>query len=317
MYIYTRKINLVLCGVLAAALVLFGCVRRDAAVFPAPAASSSAQKNIPEQTATEPSRGILPPPAQAAPPEKQLGYIEQAAQDVIAKFAAPEMSEYERAKAAFDYIIATTTLDKPLGLDIWRVRGDYDAPPPFVENRALSVLLYNVGMCEDYAAVLTMLLRGLGLEARYVPGLTYAADGSGFVDHAWTVAKIDGVWYHLDCQLEQNITRRGTIRYKYFMLGDATLSGSHRWGQNLIKSGLLTAAQNEELAADFIYEACPQDFPTPPPTQFTSAAKPDLAAIAAAVDAEMKAHGALPPLELNTVPPVFGLAGYPVSNGNQ
>jgi transglutaminase-like putative cysteine protease len=182
-----------------------------------------------------------------------------------------------------------------------------------VENRAVSVLAFNVGMCEDYAAAFTLLLRGMGLEAEYVPGLTYAADGTGFVDHSWAVCKIDGVWYHLDCQLEQNITRRGRINYRYFMRGDATLAGSHRWGQNLIDSRLLTDAQNKEIAESFIAPACPQDYPTPPPHEFTPPPKPDLPALKAKVEAEIKAAN-LPPLELNITPPVFGAAGYPISS---
>jgi hypothetical protein len=232
-------------------------------------------------------------------------------QETIAKFLTPEMGEFEKAKAAFDYIIETATLDDPIGPDIWRVRGQDGPAPDFVANRSLSVLAFNVGMCEDYAAALTMLLRGMGLEAEYVPGLTYAADGSGFVDHAWTVSKIDGQWYHLDCQLEQNVTRRGRINYRYFMRGDSTLSGSHRWGQNLIDSRLLNSAQNEEIAEGFLAPACPQDWPTPPPHEFKPRPKPDLPALRARAEAEIGA-ASLAPLELNLTPPVFGDAGYPV-----
>jgi transglutaminase-like putative cysteine protease len=70
-------------------------------------------------------------------------------------------------------MIANTSLADPVGLELWRVRGEAAEPqPPYVENRALSALLYGVGMCEDYAAAFTMLLRAMGLEAHYVPGLT-------------------------------------------------------------------------------------------------------------------------------------------------
>lgn len=77
-------------------------------------------------------------------------------------------------------------------------------------------------MCEDYAAALTLLLREMGLEAAYVPGLTYSAEGN-LVDHAWTLVKVDGVWYHLDSQLEDAISRRGSVGYRYF------LRGTGRW----------------------------------------------------------------------------------------
>ena len=106
------------------------------------------------------------------------------------------MGEYERAKAAFDYLIQYTVMDDPIGLDLWRIYGGGEEPISFVEQRALSVLRFGVGSCEDYAAALTILLREMGLEAEYVPGLTYSLEGN-LVDHAWTKAKIDGVWYHL------------------------------------------------------------------------------------------------------------------------
>ena len=305
----------------AALLILSGCTGRSSQNSGAPVSSSSESESAissssapgsqPEATSSSSSASEV-----EAPPEPDPGpsYIDQAVQDTIAKFIQPELSEYEKAKAAFDYMIGATTLVEPVGLELWRIRGNYDTPPSFVENRSLSVLLYGIGMCEDYAAALTMLLRGLGLEAEYVPGLTYAADGHGLVDHAWTLAKIDGVWYHLDCQLEDNVTRRDTIRYKYFMRGDATMIGSHRWGQNLIDSGLLTAGQNVELTEDFLVPACPKDYPTPPPYTFTPVPQPDRNALEAAVESEFRAyertHGLLEPLDLNIIPPVFGLKGY-------
>ena len=101
-----------------------------------------------------------------------------------------------------------------------------------MEQRALSPLRFGVGMCEDYVAALTLLLRDMGLRAEYVPGLIYSVEGH-LVDHAWTIVQIDGVWYHLDSQLEDNISCRGSVRYRYLLNSDTTRAASHRWGQNL------------------------------------------------------------------------------------
>lgn len=240
-------------------------------------------------------------------------YVRQLARERIAEFSTPDMGEYEKAKAAFDYMIEHTVMEQPIGLDLWRVHGGGEEAIPFVEQRALSPLRFGVGMCEDYAAALTILLQEMGLEAAYVPGLTYSLEGN-LVDHAWTAAKIDGVWYHLDCQLEDNISRRGTIRYRYFMKGDATFAGSHRWGQNLIDSGLLTTEQNDEIEESYLVEPCPQDHATPEPYTFEDAFAPDFAALRQEATAEIAAyeteHGPLPPMQLDTIPPVFGLEGY-------
>ena len=240
-------------------------------------------------------------------------YLNGLVSRVVDGISTSEMSEYERAKAAFDYMIEHTVLDEPIGLDLWRVHGGGSGPIPFVEQRALSPLRFGVGMCEDYAAALTLLLRGMGLEARYVPGLTYSLEGH-LVDHAWTMVHIDGAWYHLDSQLEDNISRHGAVRYRYFLKGDGQMAGSHLWGQRLIDSGLLTTEQNAEIAEHYLFPDCPQDYPTPERHMFTEAALPDLEMLRAQAQAEVTAYedeyGMLPPMELNTAPPVFGLEGF-------
>ena len=87
------------------------------------------------------------------------------------------------------------------------------------------------------------------------------------------------VWYRLDSQLEDNISCHGSIRYRYFLKGDAAMAVSHRWGQNLIDSGLLTAEQNAEIAADWLTPAGPQDYPSPQRKPLTESAAPDFEAL--------------------------------------
>lgn len=233
--------------------------------------------------------------------------------DIVEEISTPEMSEYERAKAAFDYMIRNTYLDEPIGLNLWRIHGGGEQPIPYLEQRALSPLRYGVGMCEDYAAALTLLLRGMGLQAEYVPGLTYSAEGH-LVDHAWTMVQIDGVWYHLDSQLEDNISRRGSVRYRYFLKSDTSMSASHRWGQNLIDSGLLTPEQNAQIAQNYLLPVCPQDYPTPERLELGETPVPDVEALRREAEDEIIAwereNGPLPQMELDTIPPVFGVAGY-------
>lgn len=295
-----------------AGTLLASCAGPRAPDAPASAASRAASERPSVSSAAERAEPEASESAPEKAPAQEASYIDRVVRDTVAKFAAPGMSEYEKTKAAFDYLIENTSLEDPVGLDLWRIRGDGGGQPSFVENRSLSVLLYGVGMCEDYAAALTMLLRGMGLEAEYVPGLTYSAKGA-LVDHAWTMVKIDGVWYHLDSQLEDNISRHGAIRYRYFLLGDATMAGSHRWGQNLIASRLLTPAQNEEIARGYMGE-CPRDYPRPAPHPLASVPAPDIDAVRADIAAEFadyeRLHGALPPLELDVVPPVFALEGF-------
>ncbi len=270
----------------------------------------------PGQPQEEPEPSPAPQPEADVPlwdRETPHPYLKTLLEETAASLVTPGMSQYDRAKAAFDYMIRNTIMEEPVGPELWRVHGGGDQPVPFVEQRALSPLRFGAGMCEDYAAALTLLLRELGLQAQYVPGLTYSAEGH-LVDHAWTVVEIDGVWYHLDSQLEDNISRRGVVRYKYFLRGDASLSVSHRWGQNLIDSGLLTAEQNQEIAQSWTPPPCPRDWPAPERSSFQEQPPPDVSRLRQEAAGELAAwetaNGPLPPMTLNDTPPVFGLDGY-------
>lgn len=307
-------------------LLLSGCT---AAEKPDPSSSgvSSSTASVDPVSPTDPTVPPAPPEESAvsrtepedgsSPEPKEFGgvhpYLRELTADIAGELLSPEMSEFEKTKVAFDYMLLHTAVGEPILSEVWRIHGDREEAIPFLEQRALSPLRFGIGMCEDYAAALTLLLQEMGLEALYVPGLTYSAEGH-LVDHAWTMVQIDGVWYHLDSQLEDNISRHGLIRYKYFLRGDATLSASHRWGQNLIDSGLLREDQNEEIRADFPAPVCPQDYPSPEPLRFTESSAPDSRALrreaAMEIAAWEKDHGVLPPMELDSVPPVFGLEGY-------
>lgn len=263
-------------ALLLAGILFTGCSQTES---PPPVGTGTSSSAVSAPAQSESAPFPEPEPSQEEPPAPvEVSYVQQLAEQVTGQFYTPEMSEYQRAKAAFDYMIQHTYLDEPIGQELWRVHGGGDEPIPFVEQRALSPLRFGVGMCEDYAATLTLLLREMGLEARYGPGLTYSAEGH-LVDHAWTMVQIDGVWYHLDSQLEDNISCHGSIRYRYFLKGDAAMAVSHRWEQNLIDSGLLTAEQNAEIAADWLTPAGPQDYPSPQRKPLTESAAPDFEAL--------------------------------------
>ena len=295
-------------ALLAAVLVAGGSVPVEEGSPPAASPSSPAA-----QPAPAPAPKPDPPPEEPLPGGELHPYVQALVEERVSALLLPGMSDYQKAKAAFDSMIVHTVMEEPIGAELWRIHGGGEEPVPFLEQRAISPLKYGVGMCEDYAAALTLVLRGMGLAAEYVPGLTYSAEGH-LVDHAWTVVRLEGTWYHLDCQLEDNISRRGTVRYRYFLRGDATLSASHRWGQNLVDSGLLTPEQAQEVEENWLAPSCPQDYPTPERYLFEEAPPPDINALRAQAGEELDTweaeHGPLPPMTLDDVPPVFGLAGY-------
>jgi len=299
-----------LSGIIALWTIFTGCVSGGT---PAPADSSVSSPEESEPMPDLESESTLSveldpqyEEAEKRPPE--IDYIQQTVDETIKKLVEPGMTEYEMAKAAFDYLIETSYYEEPIGQDLWRIRGGGDLPS-YEENRALSILLFGIGYCEDYASALVLLLEGMGMEARYVAGVTYSRYGY-LVNHAWTVAKIDGVWYHLDAQLEDRVTQNDWVTYRFFMKSDGSMRKSHLWGQNLIDSGWLSAEQNEEIAQYYLYESCPEDYPTPESQTIVPTPFPDIAAILAEIEEERRAYellyGKLEEIDLNVIPPVFG-----------
>ena len=299
---------------LALALVLSACSQEETA--PAPETPSPVETPAaPEEPAPETPAEPVPEEEaeESSDPDALHPYVAELLADIVAEISTPEMSDYEKTKAAFDYMMEHTIFHKPIGLALWRIHGGGEEPIPYIQQRALSPLRYGIGTCEDYASALALLLRALGLEADYVPGLTYSKEGH-LVDHAWTVVKIDGSWYHLDSQLEDNISQNGTVRYRYFLKGDATMSASHRWGQNMMDGGFLTPEQEAELRESYLTPACPEDYPATEPQPKVELPDPDPEALEAQAQEEIAAweaeNGPLAPMELNSTPPIFGLEGY-------
>lgn len=154
--------------------------------------------------------------------------------------------------------------NKPVGLDVWRVKGDDTNYPTVMEIRTISPLAYGIGSCEDYAAAMVTICERLGIEAVYVPGLTYSVEGK-LVDHAWAMVKIEGEWYHADPQLEDNIMRKTDImRNRYFLKGDDTMSADHRWGT------LIENPSEYSLALPY----CPNDYASALPEQIQQSKTP-------------------------------------------
>lgn len=290
-------------GLLLAACLLAGCA--------VPADVSAAPSSLP----AEPSAPQPPPQTSAAAlpePPPADGCIRALAREALEKFLRAEDTPAEQVRAAYEYVVANTCFAQPVGLEIWRVRGGGETPS-YLENRALSPLAYGIGSCEDYAAALCLLLEEMGFRTQYVPGITISVTGE-FVDHAWCAVEMDGRWYHLDPQLEDNVMKKNIITYRYFLKSDETMLADHRWGRNLIQYARLTEEQIREVERDYLLPQCPADWPAPqaklleqaPPRNRGEA----LAAAAREIARYEENHGKLPPLELNVTPPVFGSDGY-------
>lgn len=302
-----RLTAIFLCCVLVLSLSACG-TQSVGSPFPAPALPESIGQpidNAPVFSESEPA--ALPDPVDELPSTDD--YIRQVIREHTAKIEQPGMSEYDKVKAAADYVMSIGYYHRPVALDVWRWRTAGDTAPTYEEMRGLNMLLFGIETCEGYTASLNLLLEEMGIETRYMTGMTYLARG-GLGYHSWSQVKIDGVWYHLDCELEDGIARNdGNVSYQYFLKSDATMSASHFWGQRLIDLGRLEPSQVEEVLAHYMGENCPQDYPTPAPSHIPVNPQPDADGLREKLSAELaeyEAHyGKLEYMELDILPPVF------------
>ncbi len=222
--------------------------------------------------------------------EHKNEYVSTVADTVLAEIITEGMSDIEKLRAVYDYIITNTYFTAPIGTELWQYRSSSQNPPTYVETRALSPMLFGLGTCEDYASAFVVLARKLGFESEYVFGLTVSLEGD-YIDHAWAVVKVDDEWYHVDPQLEDDVIRNDIIKNRYFMRSDAVMIADHRWGENLISYwGELDAETIDYIRSSLTPPACTGNIAPNAPTQFIKSARNDKAQLVAEIEAEKAKH---------------------------
>lgn len=296
----------------AAVLVCLGLLLAGCAVTQRPEPHTDF---APEQET--PAAGRPPITESGEPGAREENYARELADAVIAGLAFEDKGPDEKILGIYRWLMENVYFADPVGMDIWRWRSGQQAPPAFEEAHSISPLAFGIGSCEDFACALVVLLEQSGFEALYVPGYTISVDGE-YVDHAWAVVNMGGAWYHLDAQLEQNVSKRDMTDYRYFLRTDAEMLPDHKWGENLI-GFWPDISENDKSAIRELYTppACDTTYPRLSPQPLSKPPPPDIAEITRLI-AEEKARKELPPLDWDTSPPVLihpQLAGTQYARG--
>lgn len=144
----------------------------------------------------------------------ETGYApaNQKISEIFAAITTPEMTQYQKVKACYDYLINSCSYG--IGNEVYNRLEDYFfGDTGGVE--AYCLLAENIGVCDDYSAAFVAMMRKLGFNSYVSVGWTHKASG-GYTRHAWAVVKIDGVEYVFDPQIEDNISKGGKINYYRF-----------------------------------------------------------------------------------------------------
>lgn len=138
--------------------------------------------------------------------------------------------------AFFDKMVdAISNGNATLRIDVAGEMGSSDGFVPYDSNYyiatfASQMMLYRVGNCAHYAALLTVLLNHLGYDCRLIDGNFINSNGSK-VEHKWNMVLLDGKYYWLDPRMDHSIYEStGKINYTYFLVEDtAQWEKKHEW----------------------------------------------------------------------------------------
>ena len=125
---------------------------------------------------------------------------------------SPEMNDYKREKAIYDWIVN-------------HVDYDYDALDD-INYSDYGAFKKGLAICNGYAVLTDRMLAMAGIDDQIVVGLVGVGDTAGA--HAWNLAKICGRWYHVDTTWDDP-SGNYPVLYDYFNLSDTEISESRDW----------------------------------------------------------------------------------------
>jgi transglutaminase-like putative cysteine protease len=153
---------------------------------------------------------------------------------------------------------------------------------------------------------MVMLLRAAGFQSEYVAGYTVSIKRD-YVDHAWAIVELDGEWYHVDPQLEQNVMMGYTITYRYYLKSDTDMLADHRWGENLISYWSMPEEEESIIREYYTPPICNKSYPALSPHRIPLPKTPDMNEIENRIRniKESSGRGELKQIVLNVEPPIL------------
>ena len=127
----------------------------------------------------------------------------------LSNIISDDMSTYEKVLTCYNWLIDNCRYGY---LDEFT---NPDLPEDEGATRAMDMLLYKIGACDDYSCAFAAMMRAIGLNCYTVYGQTSRADG-GYTGHIWCEMNINGVRYVFDPQVEDNIAKGGAVYYYRF-----------------------------------------------------------------------------------------------------
>ena len=149
-----------------------------------------------------------------------------AAEKVIGKYVALEMSDAEKEAALYLWLVRNTEYDKTHYSSKGAPRTSYEPYGPLVQGK---------GVCLGYATTFQLLMDMAGVECVTVTGASYM----NRENHAWNMVRLDGEWYCVDPTWE-DIPAGGTIEDAiYFNVTSEHMAETdHQWDYDSVPEAM-------------------------------------------------------------------------------
>lgn len=140
---------------------------------------------------------------------------------ILAKIITKDMSNSQKLKAVYDYIISNSTYAGGIFMydDMINFSGDnaylseYDMETVYF---AYQILSKGKGVCDNYSSAFTVLTRAIGFESYSTSG-GVAYSGGGYTGHRWNNIKVGNTWYEFDSQIEDKYNElNGYTSYMFY-----------------------------------------------------------------------------------------------------
>lgn len=134
-----------------------------------------------------------------------------------------ESSEYDRAKAVYDYLSTTVHYNNGTRPDNGNIM-----------ITAYDSLVRQEAQCYGQVLGAYRLLKELGIPVRRVNGQANVTlgDSHGWLNHGWNIVKIGDVWYNYDATASasyfEGFGEKQLMTYKYLLVSDVDLNGNYQ-----------------------------------------------------------------------------------------
>jgi hypothetical protein len=149
--------------------------------------------------------------------------------EILRAIIKPDMTEFEKVKAIYDYVVLTTRYYR------YYKNGERRPCHPFAYETYGALIKHEV-VCEGFAWAMHDLLQRIGIEVIFVSG---DSDGLGRDGgHAWNIVKIDEKYYHIDATdswsgayntFDRDKNKYRMTGYARFLLSDEEIGKDHYW----------------------------------------------------------------------------------------